>query len=314
MPSSCSARRAALAVSCLLSATSFSAMAHGIAGDRIFPATLTVDDPAVADELALPTVTYTRSGVDANGVGPTSQIDVNASYAKRITDRLGVSVQLGQSFYDVANAKGRNGWQDITVGAKYQAYVNAPHEVLVSLGVTRELPHTGSAQTGADTVGNTKPTLYFGKGMGDLPVQALRPFAITGTVGYQVSDKKPSSVDTTNGGYENRIVGGLTLQYSIPYLQSQVHHYDLPGWAEKLTPIVELSYSSPVTRPSTVPMQLMIAPGVVYSEDSWQFAVEALIPANRNTGTNVGVIAELHFFLDDIFPKSLGRPVVDWFR
>ena len=34
------------------------AHAHGIAGDRLFPATLSIDDPAVGDELSLPTFTY----------------------------------------------------------------------------------------------------------------------------------------------------------------------------------------------------------------------------------------------------------------
>jgi len=37
--------------------------------------------------------------------------------------------------------------------------------------------------------------------------------------------------------------------------------------------------------------------------------VEAIIPINERTGTNVGVIAQLHFFLDDLFPDSLGRPL-----
>lgn len=31
-----------------------SAAAHGIAGNRLFPGTLTFDDPAVADEMTLP--------------------------------------------------------------------------------------------------------------------------------------------------------------------------------------------------------------------------------------------------------------------
>jgi hypothetical protein len=35
-----------------------SAQAHGIAGDRLFPPTLTIDDPSVADELSLPTFSY----------------------------------------------------------------------------------------------------------------------------------------------------------------------------------------------------------------------------------------------------------------
>jgi hypothetical protein len=30
---------------------------------------------------------------------------------------------------------------------------------------------------------------------------------------------------------------------------------------------------------------------------------------NRATGSNIGAIAQLHFYLDDIFPHSLGRPL-----
>jgi hypothetical protein len=38
-------------------------------------------------------------------------------------------------------------------------------------------------------------------------------------------------------------------------------------------------------------------------------AIEAMIPVNRQSGTSVGVIGQLHFFLDDIFPNTLGRPI-----
>jgi len=34
------------------------AEAHAVCGNRIFPATLGIDDPGVGDELALPTLTY----------------------------------------------------------------------------------------------------------------------------------------------------------------------------------------------------------------------------------------------------------------
>ena len=34
-----------------------------------------------------------------------------------------------------------------------------------------------------------------------------------------------------------------------------------------------------------------------------------MIPVNRQSGTSVGVIAQIHFFLDDIFPNSIGRPL-----
>jgi hypothetical protein len=44
-------RLGGIAASLLLSTP---VLAHGVAGDRFFPATLAVDDPAVADELSLP--------------------------------------------------------------------------------------------------------------------------------------------------------------------------------------------------------------------------------------------------------------------
>jgi len=35
-----------------------------------------------------------------------------------------------------------------------------------------------------------------------------------------------------------------------------------------------------------------------------------LIPINRQSGTSVGVIGQSHWVLDDIFPTSIGRPIV----
>jgi hypothetical protein len=40
-----------------------------------------------------------------------------------------------------------------------------------------------------------------------------------------------------------------------------------------------------------------------------QLAVEAQIPINSRSGKGVGWIAQLHFYLDDLFPKSIGRPL-----
>ena len=49
---------AALAGACLLGANA--AHAHAVAGARVFPVTLTIDDPGVADEASLPTFTALR--------------------------------------------------------------------------------------------------------------------------------------------------------------------------------------------------------------------------------------------------------------
>jgi hypothetical protein len=34
------------------------------------------------------------------------------------------------------------------------------------------------------------------------------------------------------------------------------------------------------------------------------------VPLNSRTGGGTGVLLQLHFFLDDLFPKSLGKPLI----
>jgi hypothetical protein len=40
------------------------AMAHAVCGERVFPATLAIDDPGINDELSIPTLTYLPSNSD----------------------------------------------------------------------------------------------------------------------------------------------------------------------------------------------------------------------------------------------------------
>ena len=319
---------AAIAVSLPALLSGPGAHAHAVAGARIFPVTLTIDDPGVADEASLPTFSFQRQPDDPD-TGHGYQYNLSAEFDKRITEHLGVGVTGGYTVRTAQFGKTQTGFQNINATLKYQTWVNAPHEAILSLGVIREFARTGTAHTGADQFGSTTPTAYFGKGFGDLPVPVLRPFAVTGTVGYTVADKKlkaigpaPSDLganSTTgvtgiaaqqfNTGYANRWVGGLSLQYSLPYLTSQVRDLGLPDFVNRLTPLVEVAYSSPASSPSNLGTQVVVAPGVIYGADSFQVGLEALIPANRASGRFVGVITQLHLFFDDLFPNSLGKPL-----
>ena len=40
-----------------------------------------------------------------------------------------------------------------------------------------------------------------------------------------------------------------------------------------------------------------------------ELGIEARIPLNKAAGTHVGVVGLVHFFLDDLFPNSIGKPV-----
>jgi hypothetical protein len=79
----------------------------------------------------------------------------------------------------------------------------------------------------------------------------------------------------------------------------------------RLIPIVEASFQTPVSNTVTSGTVTTgtINPGFIYVGNKYQVGVEAIIPINRQSGSNVGVIAQLHFYLDDIFPNSLGRPI-----
>ena len=53
------------------------AMAHCFAGSRFFPAMLTTDDPCVADELSLPTI----SGFKAGDIPANRELDISAEFS-----------------------------------------------------------------------------------------------------------------------------------------------------------------------------------------------------------------------------------------
>ena len=286
------------------------AHAHGIAGDRIFPATLTIDDPAVGDELTVPTFVYQpQSG--SGGSPETNSYNYGFEWDKTITEHVGIAINDG---YSVIRQQGSNslyGWNDLVTTLKYQFFENDPHEILMSVGVQREWGGTGALRIGEDATGWTQPTLYAGKGLGDLPesIGLLRPLAVTGELGYQLSDVPTA---TGPGGLSHNPnvwnIGG-SVQYSMQYLDAQVKDYGLPDFVNHLIPLVELSYSTPASTGYGTTTTGTIAPGVLYEGASYQIGAEALIPATKASGTRTGLLVQLHFYLDDIFPTTVGKPV-----
>lgn len=298
----------ALAGAGVVALASHQASAHAVAGNRVFPVTLTMDDPGVSDEASVPTFTWVNSGGDT----PVNQYGFNFEYDKTITENFGLGLNWGWNLNQVAGGKTAGGFQNLNLTAKYQTYVNAPHEFIISLGVVREFGGTGNINQGADRFGSTSPTVYVGKGLGDLPIGTLRPLALTGELSYNIQDVRQNSTGD-NGGGQNSVNAAMSIQYSMPYLQSQVKDVGLPDFFNHLIPLVELTWNVPtggIVMPQ--PTTFTIAPGVIYMGDTWEFGVEALIPGNQATGNHVGVIAMFHLFFDDLFPNSLGKPLVDW--
>ena len=313
------------AIAATVIAAGHPARAHVIAGARVFPVTLTFDDPGVSDEASFPAFTYTRNAADG-GSGPGHEVDLGFEYDKTVTANTALILNDGYDIQQMNGAKTQTGFENLYVTGKWQAYTNAPHEFVVSLGIIREIGGTGTTHTGGDRLGSTSPTFYFGKGLGDLPVPALRPFAMTGELSYTIADRELKSIGAAplgatsspfvtglpaqfNNGNNNAWSGGLSLQYSIPYLQSQVKDAGLRGVLGNLIPIVEVTWSSPASSPSAQGTTWTAAPGIIYLAQWGEVGVEALVPLNKATGTNVGAVGLVHFFFDDLFPTSIGRPI-----
>jgi hypothetical protein len=67
-------------------------------------------------------------------------------------------------------------------------------------------------------------------------------------------------------------------------------------------PLCEFTIDSPVDRGQAGLVTGTIQPGILWSGKSVQIGVEAIIPMNERTGNQVGVIAQVHLYLDDLLP------------
>jgi len=97
----------------------------------------------------------------------------------------------------------------------------------------------------------------------------------------------------------------------MPYLKSAVMDLGLPDFINRLIPIVEASFQTPLSNTATSGTVTTgtINPGIIFVGKTYQVAIEAVIPVNRQSGSGVGIIGQLHFYLDDIFPNTIGRPI-----
>jgi hypothetical protein len=297
-------------------------VAHEIVGNRFFPATLGIDDPGVNDELSIPTVSSFKTGDEPSF----RQRDFSAEFSKRITEAFAISIGTTHSSLGAPGGPaglGANGFQNLETLFKYRVFKNPEHEFVVSVGLGIEWGGTGAASVGADPFNTYTPTVFFGKGFGDLPdtLSWIRPVAITGQVGYAIPGRRSTTIfgldpdsgePTIDTEFHPRVLNwGGTLQYSMPYLKSTVVDLGLPDFINHLIPLVEATLQTPVSNTFTSGTQTTgtINPGFIWVGNTFQVAVEALIPINRQSGTNVGVIAQLHLYLDDIEPRGIGRPI-----
>ena len=318
----CTRHRRNCSVACVLVATAYvallplsSAQAHCFIGDFFLPATLTIDDPCVADELSLPTLSWTKSGAGS----PTTQLDISADMAKRITENIGITFGTDWSRIDTPGGPRTKGFQNLETNLQYQILKDAADELAISAEVNVEWGGTGAKKLGTDPFSTMGASVQFGKGMGGLSdaVGWARPFALTGQVGYSVATSSSTrSIDADTGLLASTrnpdfLTYGATLQYDMSYLKSSVVDLGPPAFVNHLIPLVEAQFATPVANNAGAGIKTTgtINPGMIWIGTYSQVSLETILPINHDSGRGMGFIVQLHLYLDDIFPHTIGQPL-----
>ncbi|MFQ5683351.1 MAG: hypothetical protein ACE5HC_08785 [Candidatus Binatia bacterium] len=281
--------------------------AHGVIGKRFFPSTIVLEDPFISDEMDL--LKFERGSISKEG----RETSLGFEFAKRLTRDLTLGVEWEYLFAD------QNGDEESqTSGAgnpefslKYALFRSITHEFILSSGFAVEPGGVGPIRV-AERVTTLTPSLFFGKGLGDLPesVKYLKPIAITGSLGINVpANGKTVTTSMVNGELEREVERhvttisyGLAMMYSIPYLQSFIRDVGLNAPFNRLFPLVEFNFETNADRSNQGHTNAFLNPGLLWAGKYVELELEAQVPLNGNSGKNVGVLALIHLFLDNLAP------------
>ncbi len=116
---------------------------------------------------------------------------------------------------------------------------NSDHEFMASAGLDVTWANTGTPNM-SDPFNTYQPVLDVGKGFGDLPasLNMLRPIAVTA----ELSESLPGQAWTNGNQNSTNINWGFTVQYSLPYYNSNVAEID-NDFFKRLVPITEFTFA-----------------------------------------------------------------------
>lgn len=265
--------------------------AHAIAGQRLFPSTLSFDDPGIGAELPL-----VFSHIRADGV---SQNDLGFAVTKPVTSNFSLIAGTDYVGATQTGAPAVHGWSNLELGGVWQVYRNASSESIGSFSISRSFAHTGSRSV-RDDFSTWSPGFDFGQGFGNAAANWLRPFALTGAIGLDLPDARD----------EPRMLNwGLSLQYSIPYLQNFVKYVGIKAPFDKMIPVIELPMQTCLDRGCHGQTTGYVAPGVIWIGRYMQWGFELQVPVNHRTGNSIGVMFGFDLYLDDLAPHGFGAPL-----
>lgn len=283
------------------------AHAHGVVGKRFIPSTITLEDPFPSDEMDLLKVERGSRNKEGRETG------VGFEFSKRLHPDLALGVEWEYLFVEPRGEPRTSGASNPEFSLKYALVRSAEREGILSVGFGVEPGGVGPRRV-AERVTTLTPSLFFGKGFGDLPdfLNYLRPLAITGSLGVHVPMQGKTITDTINedGDIEQEveqhpttIAYGVAIMYSIPYLQSFVKDVGLEAPFNRLFPLVEFNFETNAGSPKQGHTTAFFNPGILWAGKYFQFGLQAQVPMNSASGKNVGVKGLVHLFIDDIWPN-----------
>jgi len=304
-----------------------SEVSAGYVGDRFFPSTLATTVPTPADFYNPPYF------VKLPDTAATHETDIPTTYSRLVTKDWAVFFTETFRILDVANKGRLSGFDNLVIGTQYQLYTSPEHQFVFTVGGTAAIGGTGSPGIAA-SFSTLTPTVYIGKGFGDLPdsLAWLRPLTVSGTVAVAVPTASTSfvAIDSRHadaGAFTNLMTmpsGATTLSETINPNILQVgfaleyslvtNHYTGPNrtgtrYAEGWVPLVEFTTATPLNGPLAGRTTGTVNPGVIWVGRYLQFAVEAIVPINGRSGRDIGGRAQAHLYLSEIFPDTIGKPI-----
>jgi hypothetical protein len=247
---------------------------------------------------------------------------IESSFSRLLTPTLLVGIDTGWIERGRSGFRSQTGFDATSLDLKTLVYENDPHETLVSAGFNWGIGHSGDQAVGADRAATFQPGLFFGRGFGDFPDDLcwLRRFAVAGAIPplFVMSHKATVSAVTPAGQLapvltpdSNMLHCGVALEYSTLYLTDRFTGG--PPKEEPLhqfIPLIEFAFDTPFGGASSGRTVGTMNPGLSYVAQTWQLAVEAIVPLERQAGRGVGVRAQIPFFLDDLVPALFGHPLL----
>src|SRR3977135_4386382 len=317
--------RTALAGFLLLIATCSEGSAAYV-GDRYFPSPLATVVPTAADFFNPPNFVKLP---DTATTPTTREIDIPTTYSRLITKDWSVFFTETFRILEDSNRGRRSGFDNFVIGTQYQLYTNPEHQFVVTVGGTAAIGGTGAPGI-ASSFSTLTPTVYIGKGFGDLPdsVAWLRPLTISATAAVAVPTESSTltSLGTVNlprseaGAFNSlstlptgpttlatainpKILQlGFALEYSLVTNQYTGPNRTGTRYAEGWVPLVEFTTATPLNGPLAGRTTGTVNPGVIWVNRYLQVGVEAIIPINASSGRDLGVRAQAHLYLPAIFP------------